>query len=138
MDYGDMRFTENDKKRLLENRDAICAWIMENIVPAIDDDESVRVDYGGTYRCPRSGTPTEMYHFVVYGKKNHFYFMGDKGTGYIGYGEKFGGCHEPFEKAYSPYDIYPVVDNWKMIKQVLLSTVEERKRAKKSIYSFEV
>lgn len=138
MNYEDMVFTENDKARLKENRNAICKWIMENIVPFIDEDVSLKIDYGETYRCPRTGNPIETYHFVVYGKEHHFYFMGDRGKGYVGYGQKFGGCHESFEKAYSPYDIYPVVDNWKMIKNRLLSMVKEHKVAKKSIYEFEV
>lgn len=138
MKYENMTFTDNDRARLKENRDAICAWIMNNIVPAIDDDASLQVDFGEIYRCPRTGTPIETYHFVVYGKIHHFYFMGDRGSGCIGYGEKFGGCHEPFEKIGSPYKIYPVVDNWKMIKGRLLSMVEERKRARGRIYTFEV
>lgn len=138
MNYEDMIFTDGDKARLKENRNAICNWIIENIVPMVDDDDSLRIDYGGIYRCPRTGTPVEKYHLVVYGKPHKFYFMGDRGKGCIGYGEKFGGCHEPFENAYSPYDIYPVVDNWKMIKNKLLSMVEERKRARGRIYTFEV
>lgn len=138
MKYENMTFTDEDCARLRTNRDAICGWIMENIVPAIDDDASLCIDFGDIYRCPRTGTPIETYHLVVYGKKHQFYFMSDKGTGYIGYGEKFGGCHNPFEKVYSPYEIYPVVDNWKMIKGKLLSMVDERKRAKGKIYRFEV
>ena len=138
MKYEDMIFTDNDKARLKENRDAICTWIMKNIVPVIDDDASLHVDFGDIYRCPRSGTPIETYHFVVYGKEHSFYFMSDRGKGCIGYGQKFGGCHEPFEKAYSPYDIFPIVDNWKMIKSKLLSMVSEQKKAKESIYVFEV
>ena len=138
MKYENMTFTDNDRAKLKENRDAICAWIMENIVPVINDDSSLKIDFGEIHRCPRTGTPIETYHLVVYGKIHRFYFMGDKGSGYIGYGEKFGGCHEPFEKVCSPYEIYPVVDNWKMIKGKLLSMVSEQKKAKESIYAFEV
>ena len=138
MRYEDMIFTDNDKSRLKENRDAICSWVMENIVPFIDDDASLSVDFGPIYRCPRTGTPIETYHLAVYGRKHSFYFMGERGSGFIGYGEKFGGLHDPFEKVYSPYETFPVVDNWKMIKQRLLSMGEERKGARKSIYTFEV
>lgn len=137
MEYNDMIFTDNDKTRLRENRDAIVSWIMENIVPYMDKNDTLRVDYGETYRCPRDGSSVENYHFRVYGKENHFYFMGDRGTGYVGYAQKFGGF-ESFKKAYSPYDIYPVVDNWQMIKGELLGQIAERKEAKKSIYAFEV
>ena len=137
MRYENMTFTDNDKARLKENRDAICNWIIKNIVPVIDDDASLHVDFGDIYRCPRSGTPIETYHFVVYGKEHPFYFMGDREKGYIGYAQKFGG-YEPFEKAYSPHYIFPIVDNWKMIKSKLLSMVSEQKRARESIYIFEV
>ena len=138
MRYEDMVFTDNDKSRLKENRDAICSWIMENIVPFMDEDDTLRIDFGPIYRCPRTGTRIETYHLAVYGRKHNFYFMGDRGSGFIGYGEKFGGLYDPFEKVCSPYEIFPVVDNWKMIKRRLLGMAGERKAAKKSIYTFEV
>lgn len=138
MRYDNMTFTNNDKARLKENRDIICRWIMENIVPSMNEDDVFHIDFGDIYRCPRSGTPIETYHLVVYGKEHSFYFMGDRGRSHIGYGEKFGGCHEPFEKVYSPYEIYPVVDNWRMIKCKLLDMIEKHKRARKIIYTFKV
>ena len=136
MNYEDMIFTDNDKARLKENRNAICKWIMENIVPYINDDDTLKVDFGGIYRCPRSGSPIEKYHLRVYGSPHEFYFMGSNGSGNIGFAEKFG-VYDPFEKA-GAYRIYPVVDNWKMIKSALLNQIEERKVAKGNIYSFEV
>lgn len=137
MNYEDMVFTDNDKARLKENRDAICKWIMDNVVPNIEDEDVLKIDFGGTYRCPRTGTPIEKYHFRVYGEPNHFYFMEDLGRGNIGYAQKFGG-YQPFEKAYSPYEIYPIIDNWKMIKMKLINQIEEHKKAKGNIYAFEV
>lgn len=138
MNYENMTFTDGDKARLIESRNMICDWIMKNIVPTINDDDSLRVSFGGTYRCPVSRKTTERYHIVVYGERHNFYFMGNRGTGYIGYGEKFGGCWDPLEKVYSPYEIYPIVDNWKMIKARLLSMVAELKLVKKNIYTFEI
>lgn len=136
MNYDDMVFSNDDKARLKENRNAICKWIMENIVPNIADDDTLKIDFGGIYKCPRSGTPVEKYHLRVWGKPYSFYFMGNRGSGNIGFAKQFG-VYESFEKA-GAYDVYPVVDNWKMIKRELLNQIEERKVAKGSIYAFEV
>ena len=42
---------------------------------------------------------------------------------------------EKFLKSvYSPYDIYPIVDNWASIKRELLNGIKEQKVIKKEIY----
>ena len=135
MRYRDMVFTKNDEARLRENRDAICNWIMENIVPMLNKDDVLDVDFYENYRCQRTGF-IETYRFRVYGRKERFYIERFRGNGYVGFGR--GRICEPFEENPNPYDIYPVVDNWRMIKSRLLKMVTERKQAKRSIYEFEV
>lgn len=139
MKYEDMRFTDGDKKRLLENKQMIIDWVMENIVPNMVENSRIGCDFGGIYRCPRTGSTVEAYHFYVYSESNDFYSGGGTTTeGFIGYGQKFGYMDESFESVHNPYDIYPVVDNWASIKRVLLNGIKEQKASKKQIYEFEV
>lgn len=140
--YEEMKFTDNDKARLRENKEVICQWIMENIVPLLNEDDRIYIDYGGTYRSGREYSWSEgvaYYHFAVYGRENEFRTGGGTRTkGYIGCGQKYGRIEQAFEKVFSPYDIYPVVDNWQIIKNKLISEAKRKKDDKKSIYAFEV
>lgn len=139
MDYTELHFTEEDKQRLLQNKEEMVKWIMDNIVPFIQEDSKIKIDFGGIYHCPRSYSSVENYHFYVYGSKQKFYSGGGSNTeGYIGFGEKFGGISEAFETVRSPYDIYPIMDNWDMIKRTLLGSIKEQKENRKAIYSFQV
>ena len=139
MDYERMTFTDNDRERLLANKEIIIDWIMENIVPNMDEEARFYVDFGGTYQAPGSWQTTENYHFGVYGAKRTFCSGGGRKTdGYIGCGQKYGGLSDAFETIKSPWEIYPIVDNWRMIKESLLSQVETAKRSRKSIYEFKV
>ena len=117
----------------------IIDWITENVVPHMDADSTIKCDFGGTFRCPRTKTPVELYHFWVFSESRSFYSGGGTMTkGTIGYGQKFGYQDRSFESVNSPYDIYPIVDNWSMIKNKLLNGIEEQKTSRKSIYDFEV
>lgn len=140
MDYTDMKFNDTDKQKLIENRDTICKWVMENIVPQLDKDERVIIGYGGKYRSPRSfmSEPVDNYYFGVYGEDHTIYFNGAKQIGHIGVGEKYGRVSRSFAKVTNPYDIYPVIDNWKLIKSQLLSEVEKNKANRKAIFNFVV
>lgn len=140
-DYSEMRFTDEDKKKLVENRKAIVNWIMENIVPQLGKDDVIRIDYGGTYVSSRSfcAKPTSNYHFAVYGEKHNFYSGGGSTTnGYVGIGEKYGGVSEAFEGVNHAWSIYPVMDNWRTIKNELISKLKEKQNNKASIYEFSV
>ena len=139
MKYEDMRFTDNDKKKLRENKKMIVDWIMENIVPNMAKDSKIKCDFGEIYKCPITSSTVKTYHFYVYSELNEFYSGGGVTTkGFIGYGQKFAYMSESFENVYSPYDIYPIVDNWASIKRELLNGIKEQKVIKKEIYEFEV
>ena len=131
-------FTEEDKKQLIENRNKIYNWIMENIVPKINEDDRIVVDYGGTYMGMRSYETTSNYHIAVFGKRNTIYHGSEVTDGYIGIGEKYGNITRILDNNNVASDIYPVVSNWSEIKEALLLEVEKRKESKKAIYNFEV
>ena len=136
-DYSDMNFTDKDRTQLKLNRDQIVQWIMENIVPMLSEDEKIHIDFGGKYSCPRSSSVIDNYHFAVYGSERNITSGGGRKTkGYIGYGEKFGGISQSFESTESPYEIYPVVDNWTTIKMCLMTRLQEMEKEKEAIYNF--
>lgn len=139
MDYKDMIFTKEDREALKRNKKHIIDWIMKNIVPNMQSNSKIKCDFGGTYISPRTNAKVALYHFYVFNESKEFYSGGGTVTnGYIGYGGKFGYMSESFESVTSPYDIYPIVDNWSLIKKTLLHEIEEQKRNKDVIYNFEV
>ena len=138
-DYNDMSFTDRDREQLKLNREQIVQWIMENIVPMLSEDEKIHIDFGGKYSCPRSSSVIDNYHFAVYGSERNITSGGGRKTkGYIGYGEKFGGISQSFESTGSPYEIYPVVNNWKEIKINLMTRLKQIQEDKDAIYQFSV
>ena len=138
MDNRDMVFTNDDKSKLVENRKLIIEWIMENVVSVLKEDDRIIIDYGGTYMGMRSYESTTNYHIAVYGKKTSIYTGGERYEGYVGIGEKYGHISGFLDESNFPYDIYPVVDNWKTIKETLLKEISEREEKKKIIYDFAV
>lgn len=134
-----MHFTDNDKEKLKENKRMIIEWITENIIPNMDEDSQIKCDFGDTYRCPRTYTTVESYHFWVFSEPRKFFSGGGRTTdGTIGYGRKFGYMDESFESVNSPYDIFPIVDNWGLIKATLLNELEAQKANRRVINQFEV
>ena len=138
MNYDEIVFSKEDRVRLNENRDSICKWIEKNILPKLQKDDVIRIDFGGVYSSCRSFDTTTNYHFAVYGDpERKIRSMFDSYDGQIGFGEKFGGIGTPFDKAFSR-EIYVVMDNWQMIKQTLLTEVDARIKGRESIHAFQV
>lgn len=139
MKYEDMTFTEKDTIKLKENRDSICDWITNNILPKLSKDERIIIDFGGEYLGLRSYETTQNYHFSVFGSENTFYTGGGTKTrGQIAVGFKYSIIEHAFDSVNNPYKIFPFVDNWKMLKEKLLTEIEKREQNKAAIYSFEV
>ena len=141
MNYEDMHFTEEDKKRLQKNKEAIIKWIEVNIIPFLSSTDSydrLMVEYGGMYISPRGFTkPVANYRIAIYGKEQNFYSGGGTTTkGKIGYGRCYGGIGQSLESVWSAWDIYPLVDNWSWIKNELQSQLGNRTRVSKQITEF--
>lgn len=139
MKYENMEFTENEKEQLNKNKEMIIAWIMENIVPKMNENSHIMCDFGGVFTSSTTYNSTTEYHFAVYSSPQDFTTLGGgrKTHGIIGYGEKFGYICESFESVFLPYQIFSVIDNWTLIKRELLKGLEEQQTTKKSIFSFE-
>lgn len=56
-------FTTEQKEQIKQNALAIERYIVENIVPRLAGD--VRLEFGGTHQCPRTGAVTPMYVLVI-------------------------------------------------------------------------
>ena len=139
MNYEDMTFSEQDKIQLKNNRDAICKWIKENILPRLSSDERIIIDFGDDYMGLRSYEKTKMFHFSVFGEENTFFTGGGTRTrGQIAIGFKYSTIETAFDCVESPYEIFPFIKNWKYLKKQLLEQVEKREKNKETIYSFEV
>lgn len=107
MNYEDMTFTESEREKLKENKKMIIDWITENIILYMNENSSIKCDFGGIHQCPRSSAKVDNYHFYVFSESREFHSGGGKTTeGKIGYGQKFGYINESFESVNSPYDIY--------------------------------
>lgn len=63
-------FTTEQKERIKQNALTIEHYIVENVVPRLAGD--VRLEFGGTHQCPRTGAVTPMYVLVI--KKEPYYF----------------------------------------------------------------
>lgn len=138
-----MHFTEEDKKRLQQNKEIIMKWIEENIVPYLSPTDSydrILVEFGGIYVSPRGfAKPVANYRIAVYGKEQNFYSGGGVTTkGTIGYGRLYGGIGHSLESIWSAWDIYPLVDNWQSIKRELLDKLGNRTKVSKQITEFSV
>lgn len=59
-------FTKEQKEQIKQNVLAIERYIVETVVPRLAGD--VRLEFGGTHQCPRTGAVTPMYVLVI--KKN--------------------------------------------------------------------
>lgn len=139
MDYEDMSFSEQDKAQLIANRDAICGWIKENILPRLSSYERLIIDFGDDYMGLRSYEKTKMFHFSVFGEENTFFTGGGTRTrGQIAIGFKYSTISTAFDCTQSPYEIFPFIKNWKWIKRELLSQVDKKEKNKEAIYSFEI
>lgn len=140
MEYDNLIFTDAEKERLKENRNAVNAWIMENVVPHLAKEERIIIDYGDSYKAPGSfSEPTTEYHFAVYGEEHQFYSGGGRQSkGYIGIGQRYGGISHAMQTVGNAYDLYPIFANWTLIKNRLLREVEDRKTKRMEIYSFTV
>lgn len=142
-DYGNMLFTETERKELVNARKKICDYVISEIIPNMVAQKSIKIDFGGRYVSPRnwSSNATTNYHFYIYAEPHHFY--GDGSCGYkdrdisIGFSEKYGYVND-FEKTNSPYNIYPIVDNWSEIKSEIRHQLSRMIDDNAMVMNFEV
>lgn len=128
-------FTKEQKEQIKQNALAIERYIVENVVPRLAGD--VRLEFGGTYHCPRTGTPTPMYVLVI---KPELY---DFCSGW----NKYQKAHVGLEKGFGPAvifeeryagDLYVLLQNWSSLKTKIEQIIANQDAANAFINNFEV
>lgn len=128
-------FTTEQKEQIKQNALAIERYITENVVPRLAGD--VRLEFGGTHYCPRTGTPTPMYVLVVKPKPYDFC------AGW----NKYQKAHVGLERAFGPAmileerwadDLYVLLQNWPSLKTQLEQIITEQDAANAFINNFEI
>lgn len=128
-------FTNEQKEQIKNNALAIERYITENVVPRLAGD--VRLEFGGTHYCPRTGTPTPMYVLDVKPEPCNFC------AGW----NKYQKAHVGLERAFGPAtileehptdDLYALLQNWSSLKTQLEQIIVKQNAANAFINNFTV
>ena len=130
-----LTFTSEQKEQLKNNVRAIERYIEENVVPYITGD--VRLEFGGVYHCPRTGTPTAMYTLCVSPeKKSRYAGWSVCKNAYVGLECKFGSAFI-LEETF-PSEQYALLKNWQSLKQQLKNVIDKQRSDAEFITNFKV
>ena len=128
-------FTKEQKEQIKQNALAIERYIVENIVPRLAGD--VRLEFGGTHQCPRTGAVTPMYVLVI--KKELYYFCAGWNKtqeAHVGLVYGFGPAMVLEERQTDA--LYALLQNWSLLKVKLERVIREQDVANAFINNFEV
>ena len=128
-------FTQKQKEQIKQNALAIESYIVENVVPRLAGD--VRLEFGGTHQCPRTGATTPTYVLVV--KKEPYYFCAGWNKtqeAHVGLVYRFGSAMILEERLAA--DLYALLKNWPYLKAKLEQIITEQDAANAFINNFEV
>ena len=132
---NDLTFTTEQKEQLKQNVLAIEHYIEQNVVPYLTGD--VRIEFGGTHHCPRTGSPTAMYTLCVSPeKKSRYAGWNFYKNAYVGLECKFGPAFILEERL--PSDQYALLKNWQSLKQQLEQVVDKQRTVGAFIENFKV
>ena len=130
-----LTFKQEQKQQLKTNVLAIEQYIEQNVVPYLTGD--VRIEFGGTHHCPRTGTPTAMYKLCVSKDKER------RSAGWNVYKDAYVGLECKFGPAVILEEIYPsdqyeLLRNWQSLKQQLEQAVDKQRAVGAFIENFKV
>ena len=128
-------FTTEQKEQIKNNALAIERYIVENVVPRLAGD--VRLEFGGTHQCPRTGATTPTYVLVV--KKEPYYFCAGWNKtqeAHVGLVYGFGSAMVLEERLTD--DLYALLKNWPYLKAKLEQIIADQDAANAFINNFEV
>lgn len=128
-------FTKEQKEQIKQNALAIERYIVENVVPRLAGD--VRLEFGGTHQCPRTGATTPTYVLVV--KKEPYYFCAGWNKtqeAHVGLVYGFGSAMVLEERLTD--DLYALLKNWPYLKAKLEQIIADQDAANAFINNFEV
>lgn len=128
-------FTTEQKEQIKQNTLAIERYIVENVVPRLAGD--VRLEFGGTHQCPRTGATTPTYVLVI--KKELYYFCAGWNKtqeAHVGLVYGFGPAMVLEERQTDA--LYALLQNWSSLKAKLERVIREQDTANAFINNFEV
>lgn len=128
-------FTKEQKEQIKQNALAIEHYIVKNVVPRLAGD--VRLEFGGTHHCPRTGTETPTYVLVV--KKEPYYFCAGWNKtqeAHVGLVYGFGPAMVLEERLVD--DLYALLKNWPYLKAKLEQIIADQDVANAFINNFEI
>lgn len=128
-------FTTEQKEQIKQNALAIERYIVDNVVPRLAGD--VRLEFGGTHQCPRTGAVTPMYVLVV--KKELYSFCAGwnkEQQAHVGLVYGFGPAIILAERQTDA--LYALLKDWPSLKVKLERTIREQDAANAFINNFEV
>ena len=128
-------FTTEQKEQIKQNALAIEHYIVENVVPRLAGD--VRLEFGGTHQCPRTGAVTPMYVLVVKKEPYHFCAGWNKTQeAHVGLVYGFGPAMVLEERQTDA--LYALLQNWSSLKAKLEQIITDQDAANAFINNFEV
>ena len=128
-------FTKEQKEQIKQNALAIERYIVETVVPRLAGD--VRLEFGGTHHCPRTGTPTPMYVLVV--KKEPYYFCAGWNKtqeAHVGLVYGFGPAMVLEERQTDA--LYAILQNWSSLKTKIEQIIANQDATNAFINNFKI
>lgn len=128
-------FTKEQKEQIKQNALAIERYIVENVVPHLAGD--VRLEFGGTHQCPRTGAATPTYVLVV--KKEPYYFCAGWNKtqeAHVGLVYGFGPAMVLEERQTDA--LYALLQNWSSLKIKIEQIIAKQDATNAFINNFEV
>ena len=128
-------FNQEQKEQIKSNALAIERYIVKNVVPRLAGD--VRLEFGGTHHCPRTGTPTPMYVLVVTKEPDSFCAGWNKTQkAHVGLERAFGPAMILEERLTD--DLYVLLQNWSSLKAQLEQIIVKQNAANAFINNFKI
>ena len=128
-------FTTEQKEQIKQNALAIEHYIVENVVPRLAGD--VRLEFGGTHQCPRTGAVTPMYVLVIKKEPDSFCAGWNKTQeAHVGLVYGFGPAMVLEERQTDA--LYALLQNWSLLKVKLERVIREQDAANAFINNFEI
>ena len=128
-------FNQEQQEKIKSNALVIEHYIVENVVPRLAGD--VRLEFGGTHHCPRTGTPTPMYVLVIKKEPDSFCAGWNKTQkAHVGLVYKFGPAMVLEERQTDT--LYALLQNWSSLKAKIEQIIAKQDAANAFINNFEV
>ena len=128
-------FNQEQQEQIKQNALAIEHYIVENVVPRLAG--GVRLEFGGTHHCPRTGATTPMYVLVIKPELYNFCSGWNKyQKAHVGLVYGFGPAMVLEERQTDA--LYALLQNWSSLKTKIEQVIAKQDAANAFINNFEI